>query len=146
MTAGNSRASTPTAASSTSSTPSTYFGVFIIRRDGRIYVPAAFQKSSTGWVSFGDNWTRGYTSSTGQTNSVNKIPQMTVSPDGRFGAFKLRTSTSYNQYETADTTAILLISLTGERISAWGDEVYKIIDTGSNGSSSSRASTSSPRA
>ena len=36
-----------------------YFGVFIIRKDGRIYVPAAFQKSSSGYVSFGDNWTEG---------------------------------------------------------------------------------------
>jgi hypothetical protein len=115
---------------------SAYLGIFIIRKDGRIYVPAAFQKSSSGYVSFGDNWTDGYTSSSGQLNSINKLPQMTVSPDGRFAAFKLRTSTSFDQYETANTTSILLISLTGERISAWGGEVYKIIDSGSSGSTS----------
>ena len=115
---------------------SAYFGVFIIRKDGRIYVPAAFQKSSSGYVSFGDNWTQGYTSSAGQTNSAIKLPQMTVSPDGRFAAFKLRTSTSFNQYETANTTPILLFSLTGERIEAWDDEVYKIVDSGSSGSTS----------
>ena len=113
---------------------SSHIGIFIIRPDGRIYVPVAFNKSSTGWVSFGDAWTEGY-NYPGQSNSAVKIPQMTVSPDGRFAALKLRTDTSYDLYEEADSTAILLISLTGERISAWDGEVYKIIETGSNGSS-----------
>ena len=61
---------------------------------------------------------------------------MTVSPDGRFAAFKLKSNTTYSRTELADDSAILLISLTGERIAAWGDEVYLIIDTGSNGTSS----------
>jgi len=114
---------------------SAYFGIFIIRKDGRIYVPAAFEKSTSGYRSFGDNWTQGYVSA-GSANSVNKIPQMTISPDGRFAAFKLRTSTSYYQYETANTTPVLLVSLTGERVPAWGNSVYKIVSTGSGGSSS----------
>jgi len=96
----------------------------------------------TGWRSFGDNWTEAYTSP-GSANSINKIPQMTVSPDGRFAAFKLRSSTSFSRTELADDSAILLIALTGERVSAWGGESYKIIDTGSTarrpkGSTSSR--------
>jgi hypothetical protein len=114
---------------------STHFGVLIVRADGRLYVPAAFQKSSSGYVSFGDNWGYGYRAS-GTTHSATRIPQMTVSPDGRIAAFKLRTSTTYYQWELASTTDILLVSLTGERIAAWDDEVYKIIATGSSGSSS----------
>jgi len=110
---------------------SSYFGIFIIRKDGRIYVPAAFQKSTSGYRSFGDNWT-----SAGQQNSVNKIPQMTVSPDGRFAALKLRQDSAFYQYESAGSTPILLISLTGERVPEWGNEVYKIVSTGSSGSSS----------
>ena len=42
------RASTPTAASSTSSTRRPTSAIFIIRQDGRLYVPAAFHKSSIG--------------------------------------------------------------------------------------------------
>ncbi len=112
-----------------------HIGVFIIRRDGRLYIPAAFSKSGTGWVSFGDNWNEAR-QSPGNSNSGTKIPQMTVSPDGRFAALKLRKDASYSQYESAASTGILLLSLTGEPVSAWGDEVYKVIGTGSNGSSS----------
>ena len=63
---------------------STHFGIFIVRDDGRIYVPAAFQKSTSGYVSFGDNWGYGYRASA-TTHSATRIPQMTVSPDGRIG-------------------------------------------------------------
>ncbi len=107
-----------------------YFGIFIIRKDGRIYVPAAFSKSGT-WSSFGDNWMESYSTSTSQLSLV-KIPQMTVSPDGRFAAFKLRRS--LNQWENASSSGILLISLTGERVGGWGDDVHHVISTGSDGS------------
>ena len=114
---------------------STHFGVFIVREDGKLFVPAAFQRSTSGYISFGDNWTYGYRTST-TTHSATRIPQMTVSPDGRIAALKLKKNTSYSQNEYANTTDILLISLTGERIAAWGDETYKIVGSGSSGSSS----------
>ncbi len=114
---------------------STHFGIFIIRKDGRLYVPAAFKKSSSGYASFGDNWSYGYRGST-TSHSATKIPQMTVSPDGRIAALKVRTSTSFSRTESAGSTDILLISLTGERIAEWDDEVYTIVESGSSGSSS----------
>ncbi len=116
---------------------STHFGIFIIREDGRVYVPAAFDKSSSGFQSFGDNWVSGYSATADQV-SLTKIPQMTVSPDGRFASFKLRTRTDFSMYEEATNSRILLISLTGERIAAWGGAVYKIIGTGSSGASTGR--------
>ena len=113
---------------------STHFGVLIVREDGKLFVPAAFERATSGYTSFGDNWTYAYRDAS-TTHSATRIPQMTVSPDGRIAALKLRRNTDYGQYEYANTTDILLISLTGERISAWGGEVYRIVGSGSTGSS-----------
>ncbi len=121
-----------------------YFGVFIIRNDSKIYVPIAFEKGDT-WNSFGDNWEEEYDEDTDEM-PVWKIPQMSVTPDGRFAVMKLSTKDRgwfdgtypptarkfVNDY--ADDTGIILFSLTGEEPTAW-DDTYKIIGTGSSDSS-----------
>ncbi len=113
---------------------SSYIGVFIVRPESKIYVPIVFDKSSTGYYSFGDNW--GYPYSTTPSSTLFKIPQMTVSPDGRFAAMKLSHEQSvpylYNM-ESANQSRIVIFTLTGERIAAWGDKTYTIIQTGADG-------------
>ena len=39
---------------------SSYIGVFIVRPESKVYVPIAFNKSSTGYYSFGDVWVYAY--------------------------------------------------------------------------------------
>ncbi|MFV1957836.1 MAG: hypothetical protein ACC662_00340, partial [Planctomycetota bacterium] len=104
-----------------------YFGVFLVRSDSRVYVPVAFDKTT--YTNFGDNWSQDHSS--GSTHSMVQIPQMTVSPDGRFAALKLRKTLS--RLETADDSALVVFSLTGERPAAWGNAPYRVVDTGSTG-------------
>ena len=70
---------------------------------------------------------------------------MTVSPDGRSRRSSCG-NTSYSQTETAGTTGVSWVSLTGERIEAWDDEVYKIVGSGSSGQLGPPGTTCSRRA
>ena len=112
---------------------SSYLGVFIVREDSKIYVPAAFNKGSSGFYSFGD----GVHNPLGSYNSVTRVATFAASPDGRFGAMKLiQTSGSeYAYQQPAYSTKILLFSLTGEQVFDGGTSTYKVIDTGSTATS-----------
>jgi hypothetical protein len=102
----------------------THYGVFVIREDGRIYVPYASKKTST-HEGFGDGTTE--TRQTSPVSSIWRMVHMTVSPDGRFAAMKIL-SDKRNMYEAASTTKILLISLTGEKV--FSGETWKVIGNG----------------
>ncbi len=104
------------------------FGVFVIRRDGRIDVPIAFEKTT--WVRFGDSWSQPWSSE--GTHSLVNLPEMAVSPDGRFAAMKL--AQTYDRLENVETTPIVLFTLTGERPAAWGGREWHVVDVGSDGS------------
>ena len=131
-----------------------YFGVFMIRENGKLYVPVAIEKGESTTETqgkelecFGDNMNFAYKSGDPVATAAN-IPQMTVSPDGRFAAmrvledvasFSSGSSSSYSfaydwQGDDADDGAIVIFSLTGEKL--WGGKPYKFITTGSSGSSS----------
>jgi hypothetical protein len=108
----------------------TGFGVFIVRSDSNIYVPIAIDYAS-GYSGFGDGMVEAYGAN---VHSVTQIAQLTTSPDGRFGAMKLKTNYGTSQAafdESASTTKIVLFSLTGE--TPFGTSAWKIIDTGSDG-------------
>ena len=88
--------STPRAGSSTSSTPRT---TSACSSCGRTRGSTCRRRSTEGrsssypYYSFGDNWNYAYYDLRRrlQHSTPTKIPQMTVSPDGRFAAMKLRT-------------------------------------------------------
>ncbi len=100
------------------------FGIMVVRENGKIYVPFAYQKNTT-FTGFGDGTVEAY--STSARDAYMRTVQMTISPDGRIGAMKLKKSYT-NLYEQAADSAILLISLTGEGM--FGGQTYRIIDTG----------------
>jgi hypothetical protein len=108
------------------------FGIFIIREDTKMYVPFAMEKDST-VEGFGDGLLR---SPALGVNSGLQTVQMTVSPNGRFAALKLKRD-AQNLYEQAPDSQVVLVSLSGEKIfgeSAPGandGETYKIIGSGS---------------
>ncbi len=102
------------------------FGVFIVRNDAKIYVPFAYEKDSS-IAGFGDGIFQSY--STVDQNSALRTVQMTVSPDGRFAAMKLKRYAS-EFYEHANTAQIVIFSLTGEKPFAGGTRTWKIIDGG----------------
>lgn len=100
------------------------FGVFIVRPDATVYVPFAMEKSSTaGEGGFGDGVFEAKSDS--QQNSLLRTVQMTVSPDGRFAAMKLK-RTPTDQLEVASSSRIVIFSLTGEAL--WGGKTYRIVD------------------
>jgi hypothetical protein len=105
-----------------------YLGFFILRPDATVYVPAAFDRST--YNAMGDGWVQD--SSVSDKNSMLRMPQISISPDGRFAAVKLRTVET-NIFESAFSTKVLLFSLTGEK--AFAGATYKILDTGSLGGS-----------
>ncbi len=100
------------------------FGVMIVRRDGRIYVPFSWDRSfSPSLDGFGD----GCVGKGASVPSSIKQPQMTVSPDGRFGAMKLKKSvTTWN--EAANGQKIVIFSLTGEKF--FSGRTWRMIDPG----------------
>ncbi len=125
-----------------------YMGVFVVRKESKIYVPIAFDKSASGYKSFGDTWIYKHDNTAKDGASAFKNPNISVSPDGRFAAMKLDPNETpgnpywYSSYsQPANVTDIVLFTLTGERIAAWGNKTYKIIGSGSNGSTSSISST-----
>jgi len=106
------------------------FGVFIVREDGTIYVPIAIDTAS-GFTGFGDGMVEAYGA---DQHSGTQVAQLTISPNGRFGAMKLKTNSGTGQAafsESASTTRVIVFSLTGE--TAFAGSVSKIITTGSNG-------------
>ena len=107
------------------------FGMFIIREDTKIYVPFAMEKNSS-VECFGDGLLRNIGT---DENSALQTVQMTVSPDGRFAALKLKRD-AQNLYENALYSQILLVSLSGEKVfgeSAPGandGSTYKVLGSG----------------
>ena len=86
------------------------FGVFIVHTDGKIEIPAAFTKATSGFNGFGDAVL---------TSTITKVgafrrPQMAVSPDGRFAAMKVKVDVN-NFAEVSTNERIVLFSLTGEK-------------------------------
>jgi len=100
-------------------------GVFIVREDSKIYLPVVLDKSA-GWLTLGD----GVSQAKGTGHSLTRMCQLTISPDGRFGAMKLKTTNTMN--ESVTTTRIVVFSLTGENSFDGGTRTYKVITTGSS--------------
>ena len=69
---------------------SNYFGVFIVRQDGKIYVPYAAAKSGA-HTGFGDGIVtdRGPNRSDISRSTTRTVP-MTISPNGKYCAIKLK--------------------------------------------------------
>ena len=102
-----------------SSGQNTYFGFYIVRKDGKLYVPFAIDRLTSGFEGFGD----AVLTSTRTAPSVYRRLQMTVSPDGRIGAVKMKKDVD-NFLETIGAgEEIVLISLTGEAI--WSGQTYR---------------------
>ena len=100
------------------------FGFFVVRKDSKIFIPWAHDKSS--WSGLGDGWLV-----TGQTRGGQmRMPQITVSPDGRMAAAKLKPTVD-NFAETAATESILVFSLTGEKM--FGGSTFVILSPGGAG-------------
>ena len=108
--------------------------MFIVRNDGSIYVPFAAEKaSSAGRGGFGDGIFQNKSDS--QQNSILRTVQMTVSPDGKTAAMKLKRSQT-NRLELAGDSRIVVFSLTGEK--RFSGATYEIIDTGVSSTGSGR--------
>jgi hypothetical protein len=108
------------------------FGFFIVRKDAKIEIPVAFRKPTAGgtYTGFGDGWV--------STNPAHpaaiRRPQITVSPDGRFAAVKVKVNVA-TFTENAATSKIALFSLTGEK--PFGGSSFVVVNTGSGGGTSS---------
>ncbi len=85
------------------------FGFFIVRKDSKIQIPVAFNKST--FAGFGDAWiTSSFTHS-----SLFKVPQITVSPDGRLAACKLKISVDNFAEAVSAGEKVVVFCLTGEK-------------------------------
>ncbi len=103
------------------------FGFFIVRKDSKIQIPVAFDKST--FAGFGDAW---ITSSSSYSGLL-RIPQITVSPDGRLAACKLKISVD-NFAETVDAgQRVVVFCLTGEK--PFGGATFKVLQPGGSGDS-----------
>jgi len=102
----------------------THFGVFIVRNDGKIYVPFALQKGS--YQGFGDYCLAPLqgTGAGAPTYSPLRMTHMGVSPNGRFAAMKVMASPT-NQYELTSQSAIVLMDLSGAK--PFGGLNYRIV-------------------
>lgn len=119
---------------------STHFGVFVVRKNGDIYVPVAFNMAASGFRGFGDGHLQPRNP---DIRSHQQMVQMTVSPNGRYAAMKLKTNLNTGQasfQEAASSTRIVLFTLTGENLFDSGAPLFtpatkswKIISTGSAG-------------
>ena len=108
------------------------FGFFIVRKDARIDIPVAFNKASSGFAGFGDAV---LTSSTALTGMC-RIPQITVSPDGRMAAVKMKQNVDLFN-ETATNEKIVVFSLTGEKM--FGGSTFLVLSTGGTGTGAGTA-------
>lgn len=98
------------------------FGFFLVRHDGSITVPFAYQKDAV-FGGLGDGILEAF-STTSNLNATMRIVQITVSPDGRFAAAKLkRNHLDYREGHTL--SAVVLMDLTGTKFFA--GETYKIV-------------------
>ncbi|MGE0190956.1 MAG: hypothetical protein AB7T63_02840 [Planctomycetota bacterium] len=101
-----------------------HFGVFIIREDGKIYVPFAMQKGT--WQGFGDNITSTLqgTGAGAPTDSQMRTISFGISPNGRFGVMKIMASpTNYN--ETGSQSRVVLLDLAGDK--AFSGDTYRLV-------------------
>ncbi len=101
------------------------YGFFVVRKDSRIYIPFSIAKSSSA-TAFGDGWI----TSTLAAKSMLRKPQITVSPDGRFAAAKIKADVN-NFLELASASRIVIFSLTGEK--PFGGQTWRVITTGASG-------------
>ncbi len=101
------------------------YGFFVVRKDSKIYVPFSIVKSGSA-TGFGDGWV----TSTLTAKSMLRKPQITVSPDGRFAAAKIKADVN-NFLELASASRIVIFSLTGEKV--FGGQTWRIITTGASG-------------
>lgn len=89
------------------------FGVMIVRTDSSLYLPVVY--STTTYSGFGDSV---FVAQGASTNSLLTIAQLTVSPDGRYGAMKLKRSTGAGLAGMSDNpslTPVVVFSLCGEK-------------------------------
>jgi hypothetical protein len=107
-----------------------YFGVFVIRKDSKIYVPFAMHKADSGFTGFGD----AVVTSDRTLSSVFRRPQITVSPDGRYAAAKLKVDVN-NFVETCASERVVFFTLTGEK--AFSGQTYRLTDNTGGAQSSS---------
>ncbi|MGE0190955.1 MAG: hypothetical protein AB7T63_02835 [Planctomycetota bacterium] len=101
-----------------------HFGVFVLREDGKVYVPFAMQKGS--WTGFGDNVVAQLqgTGAGAPTDSQMRTISFGISPNGRFGVMKIMSNpTNYN--ETGSQSRAVLLDLAGQK--AFGGLTYKIV-------------------
>jgi hypothetical protein len=106
----------------------THFGVFIIREEGKVYVPFAMQKGT--WTGFGDYCQAPLqgTGANAPTDSQMRMVHMTVSPNGRFAAMKIKASPT-NMTETVSQSRVVLIDLAGQKV--FGGETYRLVSAAS---------------
>ncbi len=105
-----------------------YFGFFIVRKDGKISVPFASDKAT--WKGFGD----AVLTSDRAKESVFRRLQITVSPDGRFAAAVLKNNIdNFLLPSTSTNVNIVIFSLTGEKVIA--GNTFRTLTTGGSGSS-----------
>jgi hypothetical protein len=121
------------------------FGFFIVRKDSKIQIPVAFAKPSAGglYTGFGDGWVN---SSTGVTQML-RVPQITVSPDGRWAAAKLKVNINSfveTQRSAGTQQAIVVFSLAGEKPAAWGGSTFKVFAAGGSASNPTTTYSSTP--
>lgn len=106
-----------------------YFGFFIVRKDSKISVPFAADKTT--WKGFGD----AVLTSDRARESVFRRLQITVSPDGRFAAAVLKNNVdNFLLASTATNVNIVIFSLTGEKVFT-GATTFRTLSTGGSGSS-----------
>lgn len=109
-------------------------GVFIIRANSQIYVPWACAKGTNGVEHFADGVSTDI--KFGASSILTAVP-VTVSPNGRFAAFKVTshqdnsagTSTSLSSRSLVSNGRIVIISLCGEAIlGPAGNQTYAFVD------------------
>ncbi len=104
------------------------FGFLVVRKDSKVYVPFSMVRGTSN-KGFGDAWC---VSSVNGSSTLRK-PQITVSPDGRWAAAKIKTDVN-NWLETANVSQVVLFSLCGEKPAFFGGQTYRVISSGANGS------------
>ncbi|MCC7138576.1 MAG: hypothetical protein IT460_09150 [Planctomycetes bacterium] len=97
----------------------TYFGFYVVRKDGKIYVPFAIDRVASGFEGFGD----AVLTSNRAASSVYRRLQITVSPDGRIGAVKMKKDVDNFVETIAAGEEIVLFSLTGEAL--WSGQTWR---------------------
>lgn len=111
------------------------FGMFIVRKDTKFFVPFAFDKGHLGYVNFGDGvigHTGNFANDT-RNSALNAVP-VAISPDGRYATVKIVTNVNTSSMTTIanrNNGALVLISLTGEKFQ--NGQCYQVIDYAAEG-------------